>query len=173
MKPNLTMPLAPDLSQYHHHPDFSGTNPGGTGDSSHFSHYFALMEKCRNDALEELLPNAERYLGQGFGLITEYARIDFANEQCLFDHVVVRMECLALSRTRMELGFEFIRESDGTVLCRGRNAIVWVNPQRHPAIMPEELYRNAARRAGLSEEGNAVETKSPPARWDADQRRPA
>ena len=57
-------------------------------------------------------------------MITEYAHIDFAHEGLLFDQVLVRMGCLALSRTRIEFEFEFIREQDGMLLCKGRCAIM-------------------------------------------------
>ncbi len=111
-----------------------------------FSHYFALMGKCRDVALQEMLPNADTYLKQGFGLITEYAHIEFAKEGMKLSQVLVRMGCRSRTRTRMEFDFEFIGEPDGTLLGKGRNAVVWVNPQHNPAVMPEELYNHAALR---------------------------
>lgn len=141
----------PELFRYRHDPDLCARHANGTTDSSHLARYFALMEKCRDDAFEELLPDAGRYLQLGFGLITKFARIDLANELGFLDQMLVRMECLSLRRTQMELGFEFVRESDGFLLCTGRNAVVWVNAQRHPAIMPEELYNNMALRSVLAD----------------------
>jgi acyl-CoA thioesterase FadM len=109
-----------------------------------FSHYFALMGKCCNVALEEMLPNADAYKRQGFGLLTEYAQIEFARPAKAMDQVLVRMSCLSRTRTRMEFEFEFISEPDEILLGKGRNVVVWVNPQHNPAVMPEELYNHAA-----------------------------
>jgi len=108
------------------------------------SYYFALMGKCRDVALEEMWPNAAAYKKQGFGLVTESAHIEFARPGTTTDQVVVRMGCVSRTRTRMEFEFEFIGERDGRLLGKGRNAVVWVNPQQNPAVMPEELYNHAA-----------------------------
>jgi enediyne core biosynthesis thioesterase len=133
--------------EYRHKITFIETNVVG---NVYFSHYFALMGKTRDAALEQLLPNVESYLKQGFGLITEYAHIDFAHEGRLYDALLIRMGCLALSRTRIEFEFEFIREQDTTVLCTGRTAIIWVNPQHRPAIMPDSLYDGTVKYYGLA-----------------------
>ena len=134
--------------EYRHKMTFIETNAVG---NIYFSHYFALMGKARDAALEQMLPDVSDYLKQGFGLITEYAHIDFAHEGLLFDQVLVRMGCLALSRTRIEFEFEFIREQDGTLLCKGRCAIIWVNPQHRPAIMPDSLFDGTVRFYGIAE----------------------
>ena len=140
------MKTLPKWFEYQHKMTFLETNVVG---NIYFSHYFALMGKCRDAALEQMLPDVETYLKQGFGLITEYAHIDFANEGRLFDRLLIRMGCLSLSRTRIEFEFEFIREQDGTVLCKGRNAIIWVSPQHRPAIMPDGLYNGTSEYYGL------------------------
>ena len=133
---------------YRHKITFIETNAVG---NVYFSHYFALMGKARDVALEQFLPDVEAYLKQGFGLITEYAHIDFAHEGRLYDALLIRMGCLALSRTRIEFEFEFVREKDSTVLCKGRCAIIWVNPQHRPAIMPDSLYDGTVEYYGLKE----------------------
>jgi acyl-CoA thioesterase FadM len=134
----------PEFCQYRQQIPQPDANTVATVD---FSHYFALMGKCRDVALQEMLPNADTYLKQGFGLMTEYAHIEFAKEGMKLSQVLVRMGCRSRTRTRMEFEFEFIGEPDGTLLGKGRNAVVWVNPQHNPAIMPEELYNHAALRA--------------------------
>ena len=102
--------------EYRHKITFIETNAVG---NVYFSHYFALMGKARDVALEQFLPDVETYLKQGFGLITEYAHIDFAHEGRLYDALLIRMGCLALSRTRIEFEFELVREKDSTCCARG------------------------------------------------------
>ena len=75
----------------------------------------------------------------------------FAHEGRLYDALLVRKGCLALSRTRIEFEFEFIREQDSTSLCKGRCAIIWVNSQHRPAIMPDSLYDGTVEYYGFKE----------------------
>jgi acyl-CoA thioesterase FadM len=56
-----------------------------------------------------------------------------------------------LSRTRFELEFEFLREKGDTLLARGKQAVVWVNPQHRPSLMPEKLYNSFATYFGVNE----------------------
>lgn len=151
---NTSSKTRPAWHQYRHQLNAIEANVDG---NIHFAHYFALMGKCRDHALQAMLPNAEAYRKKGFSLITESAHIDFAREGKSPDQVLVQMGCRSLSRTRMEFEFEFIHEQDGTLLGKGRNANIWVNPQRHPAVMPEELYNNTALRAALNDRETSLE----------------
>ncbi len=133
----------PDFYQYG--PQAPSSQPNSMAKVD-FSHYFDLMGKCRDVALQEMLPNAEAYRKQGFGLITEYAHIEFAKAGKGQHQVLVKMGCVSRTRTRMEFEFEFIDEPEGTLLGKGRNAVVWVNPQHNPAVWPVELYIGAVLR---------------------------
>ncbi len=135
--------MLPEFYQYRHQAPASQPSSVAKVD---FSHFFALMGKCRDVALQEMLPNADAYRKQGFGLITEYAHIEFAKEGRGLNQVLVKMGCVSRTRTRMEFEFEFIGEPEGTLLGKGRNAVIWVNPQHNPAVMPEELYNHAVLR---------------------------
>lgn len=116
-----------------------------------FANYFHWQGACREALMAETYPEFEDDLRRGFGMITEFAHMDFLQEARLFDHVLVRMTVSEVSRTRIEFEFEFTREKDGTLLARGKQAVVWINQQHRPSLMPDKLYDSIATYFEVSE----------------------
>jgi enediyne biosynthesis thioesterase len=123
--------------QYRHLVTFGDTN---IVSNVYFANYFHWQGACRESLMAETYPEFEDDLRRGFGLITEFAHIDFLQESRLFDRVLVRMTVSDVSRTRIEFEFEFVREKDDTLLAQGKQAVVWVNQQHRPSLMPDKLY---------------------------------
>jgi enediyne core biosynthesis thioesterase len=126
---------------------FGDTNVVG---NVYFANYFHWQGACREAMLAEYYPEFEDDLHRGFSFITEFAHMDFLQEAHLFDRVLVRMTSNDLSRTRFELEFEFLREKEGFLLARGKQAVVWVNPQHRPSLMPDKLYDSFTTYFGVS-----------------------
>jgi acyl-CoA thioesterase FadM len=125
---------------------FGGTNIAG---SVYYANYFVWQGECREQLLAQFYPEFTEDLRRGFSLITEFAHQDFYQEATLFDRVLVRLTVTALTRSRIEFEFEFVREADGALLSRGRQAVVWMNQQRRPSLMPEKLYEATASYFGI------------------------
>jgi enediyne biosynthesis thioesterase len=133
--------------EYRHLVTFGDTNTAG---SVYFANYFAWQGECRERLLAQFYPEFTSDLKQGFGMTTEFARQDFFSEAALFDQIVVRLTITALTRSRIEFEFEFVREQDGRLLGRGAQAVIWTNPQHRPSLMPDKLYEAAAHYFGVS-----------------------
>lgn len=101
--------------------------------------------------MAEIYPEFENDLRRGFGLITEFAHMDFLQEARLFDRVLVRMTVNEISRTRIEFKFECTREEDDTLLARGKQAVVWINQQHRPSLIPDKLYDSVVSYFGVQE----------------------
>jgi len=127
---------------------FGDTNAAG---NVYFARYFDWQGECREAMLAEFYPEFAEDFRKGFCLVTEFAHQDFLNEAVLFDQVVIRVTVASLSRTRVEFEFEFVRASDGQLLSKGRQAVVWTNQQHRPSLMPDKLYETTARYFGLRE----------------------
>jgi enediyne biosynthesis thioesterase len=127
---------------------FGDTNVVG---NVYFANYFRWMGECREAIMALYYPEFEEDLRRGFGLITEFAHIDYHQEARLFDSVVVRLTITSLSRTRVEFAFEFIRAKDQELLAKGRQAVVWVNAQKRPALMPDKMYDGIVSHFGITE----------------------
>lgn len=134
---SLPRPSSKRWFEYRHLITFGDTNVVG---NTYFAHYFVWQGKCREALMAEFYPEFEQDLQRGFGLITEFAHVDFHHECRLFDKVIVRLTVANLSRTRIEFEFEYVREKDGLLLANGRQAVIWVNPQQRPSLMPDKLY---------------------------------
>lgn len=128
---------------------FGDTNVAG---NVYFAQFFHWQGKCREALLAEFYPEFVEDLRRGFGMVTEFAHNDFLSEAALFDELRIRITVIALTRSRIEFAFEFLRERDGTLLSRGRQAVVWTNPQHRPSLMPEALYRVTADYFGFTEQ---------------------
>lgn len=130
-------PASPRWFEYRHLVTFGDTNAAG---SVYFARYFHWQGECRERLLAAFYPEFVQDLRQGFGLVTEFARLDFQHEAVLFDTVRVRLSVTALSRSRIAFEFEFRREPDDRLLAHGAQAVIWVNPHRHPSLMPDKLF---------------------------------
>jgi enediyne core biosynthesis thioesterase len=126
---------------------FGDTNAAG---SVYFAKYFAWQGECREKLLAQFYPEFANDLKQGFGMTTEFARQDFSSEATLFDQLLIRLTVTALTRSRIEFEFEFVREQDGRLLGRGTQAVIWTNPQHRPSLMPDKLYEAATNYFGIS-----------------------
>lgn len=127
---------------------FGDTNVVG---NVYFANYFHWQGACREALMAETYPEFEDNLRRGFGMITEFAHIDFLQESRLFDRVLVRMAVSDISRTRFEFEFEFVREKDDTLLARGKQAVVWINQQHRPSLMPDKFYDSVVSYFGITE----------------------
>lgn len=127
---------------------FGDTNSAG---SVYFAKYFSWQGECREKLLAQFYPEFTSDLRQGFSMITEFAHQDFFGEAALFDQVLIRLTVSALTRSRIEFEFEFIRESDAKLLGRGQQAVIWTNQQHRPSLMPDKLYDATVAYFGINE----------------------
>jgi enediyne core biosynthesis thioesterase len=123
--------------EYRHLVTFEDTNAVG---SIYFAKYFSLQGECREKLLAQFYPEFVDDVRRGFCLVTESAHQDFFGEASLFDTLVIRVTVTTLTRSRIEFEFEYTRETDGRLLARGRQAVIWTNEHRRPALMPDKLY---------------------------------
>lgn len=154
MSPTTTPPIR---ITRRHVVTFADTNVAG---NVYFAHYFAWQGRCRDELLASVYPEFQQDLARGLSLVTEFAHMDFHQEAQLFDVIVIGLTVTSFSRTRIEFGFEFRRESDHALLASGRQAVVQVNERHQPCLMPEKLHALCA--AGFQTEppaGAAVRTR--------------
>ncbi len=123
--------------EYRHLVTFDDTNSVG---NVYFARFFQWMGSCREVITAEHYPELVDDIKRGFGFATEFAHIDFIHECFLFDRILIKMTVTDLSRTRLEFGFEFMNEDKDILLAKGSQAVVWVNPQHRPSLMPDKLY---------------------------------
>ena len=128
---------------------FGDTNIAG---SVYYANYFVWQGEGREQLLAQFYPEFADDLRRGFSLITEFAHQDFFQEATLFDRVLIRLTVTTLTRSRIEFEFEFLREADGALLSRGRQAVIWMNQQHRPSLMPDKLYDATAGYFGLPPE---------------------
>ena len=133
--------------EYRHLVTFGDTNVVG---NVYFTNFFIWQGKSREALLAQFYPEIADDLRQGFGMITEFAHQDFSHEAVLFDEILVRMTVTALSRTRIEFDFEFLRGKDSKLLSTGKQAVIWTNQQHRSSIMPDKLYHATADYFGIS-----------------------
>jgi enediyne core biosynthesis thioesterase len=127
--------------EYRHLVTFEDTNAVG---SVYFAKYFNLQGECREKLLAQFYPEFVHDVRLGFCLVTESAHQEYYGEATLFDTLVIRVTVTALSRSRIEFEFEFVHETDGRLLARGRQAVIWTNQHRRPSIMPDKLFHATA-----------------------------
>ena len=123
--------------EYRHLVTFDDTNSVG---NVYFAKFFQWMGSCREVITAEHYPELVTDIKRGFGFATEFAHIDYAQECFLFDKILIKMKVTDLSRTRIEFSFDFVNEKTNATIATGKQAVVWVNPQHRPSIMPDKLY---------------------------------
>ena len=123
--------------EYRHLVTFQDTNLVG---NVYFSKYFDWQGKCREALLLQHYPEIVEDLREGFGMATEFAHMEYHREAFLNDEILIRMYVPELSRNRIAFAFKFLRASDEVLLAEGRQAVIWVNRQHRPSLMPERLY---------------------------------
>jgi enediyne biosynthesis thioesterase len=123
--------------EYHHLVTFDDTNSVG---NVYFARFFQWMGSCREVITAEHYPELVTDIKRGFGFATEFAHIDYAQECFLFDKILIKMKVTDLSRTRIEFSFDFVNEKKTSIIATGKQAVIWVNPQHRPSIMPDKLY---------------------------------
>ena len=123
--------------EYHHLVTFDDTNSVG---NVYFARFFQWMGSCREVITAEHYPELVTDIKRGFGFATEFAHIDYAKECFLFDKILIKMKVTDLSRTRIEFTFDFVDENKNSTIASGKQAVIWVNPQHRPSIMPDKLY---------------------------------
>ncbi len=139
--------MKPRWFESRHLVTFGDTNTAG---SVYFAKYIAWQGECREKLLAQFYPEFSQDLKQGFGMTTEFVHQDFISEAVLFDQLSIRLTVVALTRSRIEFEFEFTRQADGRLLGRGRQAVIWTNPQHRPSLMPDKLYDATASYFGLT-----------------------
>lgn len=140
------MTKTPIWHEITHMVTFAETNVVG---NVYFAHHFFWQGIARESLLAMFYPEFAIDVKEGFGLITDYASMDFSHEARVFDSVQLRTTVTSLTRSRVEFEFEFIREKDGLLLSRGKQAVVWVNPQQRPSLMPDKLHRSIREYFGI------------------------
>ena len=134
---------------YHHTVTFTDTNSTG---NVYFASFFQWMGKCREILTEQHYPELVKDLEQGFGFATEFAHIDYIKDCFLFEHITVRLYIADFSKIRIEFRFEFINEKDSSLCATGKQAVVWVNSQHRPSLMPDKLYESAVEYFNIKEQ---------------------
>ena len=128
---------------------FDDTNCAG---NVYFARYFVWMGKCREALAAEYYPQLAGDFKRGNGFATEFAHVDYKKDSFLFDRVVIKLGVAQFTRTRIEFTFEFVNETSGVLLATGRQAVVWINPQHRPSLMPESLVKDLVDYFGVSPE---------------------
>jgi len=124
--------------EYNHCVTFADTNMVG---NVYFATYVMWMGKCRDMIMAEHYPEIEAHIKNGFGFATEFVHMDYLREAFLFDELVIRLTVSEISRTRLKFLCEIVNIKDNSVNAKGSQAVVWVNSQQKPCLMPDELYK--------------------------------
>lgn len=132
--------LSDKFYEFRHLVTFTDTNIVG---NVYYAQYVQWMGKCREEIIAQHYPEISDDIKNGFGFATEYVHMDYMSESFLFDPVLVKMFVADLTRTRIEFIFEFYNEKSGKQLAVGSQAIVWVNSQHRPSLMPDKVYDSA------------------------------
>jgi len=119
---------------------FSETNLVG---NVYFANYFLWQGKCREEFLRLHAPRVLQDFKVGFGMITKECSCVYYQEAFAFDEILIRMTLAELTRTSIEMHFEYFRLDPGpmrTLLAEGRQKAIWVSPQHTPTVIPGYLY---------------------------------
>ncbi len=126
--------------EHKHCVTFVDTNMVG---NVYFATYVMWMGKCRDMIMADHYPEIQSHIKNGFGFATEFVHMDYLKETFLFDEICIRLTVKDISRTRLEFLCEIVNTKNNTVNAKGSQAVVWVNSQQQPCLMPDELYEKA------------------------------
>lgn len=109
--------------EYRHVVGFEETNLLG---NVYFTNFFSWQGKCREMFLRDHVPNLLQSLRDDLYLVTSRSSCDFFSEAFVFDEITVRMSLVQLSQSRITMGFDYVRLSNGRedLLARGEQQVV-------------------------------------------------
>jgi len=119
---------------------FAETNLVG---NVYFANYFLWQGKCREEFLRLHAPRVLQDFKAGFGMITKECSCVYFQEAFAFQEILIRMTLAELTRTSIEMLFEYFRvdaEPMRTLIAQGRQKAVWVTPQHKATTIPVYLY---------------------------------
>lgn len=136
------------LFSYRHTVSFEETNVLG---NVYYTEYLRWQGKCREQFLAEHTPELVERLGRDLQLATTHCECDYFDELNAFDEVDIRMRLESLTRSRIQMGFEYVRVNDGQdddVVARGAQEIAVLSiedgelvPTEIPEALSEALKR--------------------------------
>jgi enediyne biosynthesis thioesterase len=124
---------------------FSETNLVG---NVYFANYFLWQGKCREEFLRLHAPRVIQDFKAGFGMITKESSCVYHQEAFAFQEILIRMTLAELTRTSIEMLFEYFRvdaEPMRTLIAEGRQKAIWVTPQHTATVIPSYLYEAVER----------------------------
>lgn len=128
--------------RYRHTVSFEETNVLG---NVYYTEYLRWQGKCREQFLAEHTPALVERLGRDLQLATTHCECDYFDELTAFDEVEIRMRLDSITRSRIQMGFEYVRVNDGQgddVVARGEQEIAVLSikdDERVPTEIPEVL----------------------------------
>jgi len=123
--------------EYEHTVGFQETNLVG---NVYFTHFVSWQGRCRELFLRDHAPAVLDDLGRDLRLVTTHVSCDFFAELCGLDTVVIRMTLARLTRGRIAMRFEYLR--DGELVARGAQEVAClraVGDSFVPMPVPEPL----------------------------------
>ena len=110
---------------YKHVVTFEETNLLG---NVYFTNFFLWQGECREMFLREHVPEILNEMTQGLSLATTRSSCEFFAEAFAFDEVLIRLKLQELTQSRITMGFEYYRQSNGRseILARGEQQVVCV-----------------------------------------------
>lgn len=127
---------------YRHTVSFEETNLLG---NVYYTEYLRWQGKCREQFLAEHTPELVERLGRDLQLATTHCECDYFDELNAFDEVDIRMRLESLTRSRIQMGFEYIRvngEQGDDVVAHGTQEIAVLSiddGELSPMEIPEAL----------------------------------
>ena len=116
---------------------YSDCDPQGIVFNGNYPRYW---DDALTDWFEEAGYGGEQLGGSGVDIVTARMEIDFENSAVLGDTLETVIEVEKFGKTSMTVAFTTSRLSDGEVVCRGREILVFVDPEHfRPTPVPGHI----------------------------------
>ncbi len=118
---------------------FEETNVVG---NVYFANYFVWQGKCREAFLAKYVPGVLDDFAAGHGMITKDSSCEFFEESFAFNNIVIRMYLQKLTRTKVNMSFDYFREDNSKMILLAKSAqsAFWSSPGQKISMLPNYLY---------------------------------
>lgn len=118
---------------------YSDCDPQGIVFNGNYARYW---DDALTDWLEEAGYGGSELGGSGVDVVTARVEIDFRASAVLGDVIETSLRVERFGTTSMTIAFSTTRQSDGVVVCEGRETLVFVDPEQfRPVPAPEEIKK--------------------------------
>lgn len=111
----------------------------------HHSRFIVYAESARTELLRSTGESYLQWEERGVLLPLTACSLDFNKPAFYDDMVIVRVHLVEMTRLRLSFCYEFIRESDTTLLATGTTDHVFMNPQFRPIRVTQETLDRLAK----------------------------